>query len=64
VALKEINIKNIKKFEIKDAFEFAKEATNLAMLSHQNIIKYYDSFFDDNNNSSLFYIITELCEVK
>jgi serine/threonine protein kinase len=59
--LKEINIKNIKKFEIKDAFEFAKEATILAMMNHQNIIKYYDSFFDDN--SSLFYIVTELCEV-
>ena len=63
LALKEIKIK-IKNFDVKQAFEFAQEATNLAMLSHPNIIKYHDSFLIENHPSHYFYIITELCEVR
>ena len=63
MALKEIKVR-IKNFDVKQAFELAQEATNLAKLSHPNIIKYHDSFFIENHPCDYFYIITELCEVR
>ena len=63
LALKEIKVK-IKNFDLKQDFDIFQEATNLAMLSHSNIIKYHDSFFIENHPNHYFYIITELCEVR
>jgi serine/threonine protein kinase len=56
-ALKEIDALGI---DTKEAFTIAKEATMLASLNHNNILKFHDSFLDND----FFYIVTQYCSVS
>lgn len=58
-AVKEIDALGI---DTKEAFTIAKEATMLASLNHDNILKFHDSFLDLEND--LFYIVTQYCSVS